>query len=286
VRLVSVSSHVAFGHVGNAAILLPLQRLGVEVLPIMTVQFSSHLGYPDAQGGVIPASLVGSVLQGLERQDILKASDGLISGFLGDPETPAVVARAAAAMKRANPRALFMLDPVLGDSDSGLYVKEAVVAATRSLLVPKASLMTPNLFELKALTGREPDNHGHIVAAARQLIAAGPEAILVTSAALPEESAEREEAILVTAEEAWLFATERLHFSVEPHGGGDLLAALFLIARLQGLPLPGAAQRAIAQLFHILKRTQEVDAGELLLLECQDDWMEEPPLERVTVSGL
>ena len=46
-NLLSIQSHVAYCHVGNAAAVFPLQRMGVEVWPVHTVQFSNHTGdYP------------------------------------------------------------------------------------------------------------------------------------------------------------------------------------------------------------------------------------------------
>ena len=41
-NILSIQSHVAYGHVGNSAAVFVLQRLGVEVWPVHTVQFSNH----------------------------------------------------------------------------------------------------------------------------------------------------------------------------------------------------------------------------------------------------
>jgi len=49
--ILSIQSHVVFGHVGNSAAVFPLQRLGCEVWPIETVQFSSHAGYKGWRAG-------------------------------------------------------------------------------------------------------------------------------------------------------------------------------------------------------------------------------------------
>ena len=49
-NILSIQSHVAYGHVGNSAAVFPLQRLGVEVWPIHTVQFSNHTGYGNWHG--------------------------------------------------------------------------------------------------------------------------------------------------------------------------------------------------------------------------------------------
>ncbi len=44
-NILSIQSWVSYGHVGNAAAVFPMQRLGAEVWSINTVQFSNHTGY-------------------------------------------------------------------------------------------------------------------------------------------------------------------------------------------------------------------------------------------------
>ncbi len=55
-NILSIQSHVAYGHVGNASAVFPMQRLGCEVWPIHTVQFSNHTGYKEGWTG---ASMTG-----------------------------------------------------------------------------------------------------------------------------------------------------------------------------------------------------------------------------------
>ena len=52
-RVLSIQSHVAYGHVGNSAAVFPLQRLGIEVWPVHTVQFSNHTGYGAWRGPLL-----------------------------------------------------------------------------------------------------------------------------------------------------------------------------------------------------------------------------------------
>ena len=54
-NLLSIQSHVAYGHVGNSAAVFPLQRMGIEVWPVHTVQFSNHTGYGDWQRSAMPS---------------------------------------------------------------------------------------------------------------------------------------------------------------------------------------------------------------------------------------
>ncbi len=50
VKILSIQSHVAYGHAGNSAAVFPLQRLGHEVYPVLTVTFSNHTGYGATRG--------------------------------------------------------------------------------------------------------------------------------------------------------------------------------------------------------------------------------------------
>ena len=58
ISILSIQSHVVYGHVGNAAAVFPLQRIGCEVWPLNTVQFSNHTGYPDFRGQAFDAAMI------------------------------------------------------------------------------------------------------------------------------------------------------------------------------------------------------------------------------------
>src|SRR5690349_1486037 len=121
-NLLSIQSHVAYGHVGNSAAVFALQRMGVEVWPVHTVQFSNHPGYGGFRGQAFDADLIRNVVQGIDERGVLGECDGILSGYLGDAATGAAVLDAVARVKRANPAARYCCDPVIGDADSGVYV--------------------------------------------------------------------------------------------------------------------------------------------------------------------
>ncbi|HIC80030.1 MAG TPA: pyridoxal kinase, partial [Kiloniellaceae bacterium] len=104
-NVISIQSHVAYGHVGNAAAVFALQRLGIEVWPVHTVQFSNHTGYPDWQGQVFAAENIARLIDGMEARGALANCDALLTGYIGDPELGAVILDAAARIRAANPRA-------------------------------------------------------------------------------------------------------------------------------------------------------------------------------------
>src|SRR5262249_30077028 len=91
VNLLSIQSHVTFGHVGNSVAVFALQRLGCEVGPIHTVQFPNHPGHGDFRGGAVDASLVGDIVTGLAERGVVASCDGVLSGYMGSAEIGAAI---------------------------------------------------------------------------------------------------------------------------------------------------------------------------------------------------
>src|SRR5689334_22535428 len=147
-NLLSIQSHVAYGHAGNSAAVFPLQRMGVEVWPIHTVQFSNHTGYGAWRGRASDAGLIGEIVDGLETRGVLGECDGVLSGYVGAPEIGAAILDAVASVKRANPSARYCCDPVIGDVGKGAFVRAGVAEFMREKAVPAADVVTPNQFEL------------------------------------------------------------------------------------------------------------------------------------------
>lgn len=269
--VISIHSHVAFGHVGNAATVFPLQRLGFEVWPVMTVQLSNHPGYGDFGGGPLPEGDLRAVLEGLARRGVLSGCAGLLTGYLGSAALSEAVFETAAALKKDNPEAIFLCDPVMGDRDENgegrLYVDPGISDLLREAALPLADALTPNLFELEILTGRAIDTPEAALAAARELIAQGPRWVLVTSFAF---EAGQTGLLLAGAEAAWQVAAPRIAFRHEPHGAGDLAAALLLGHLLRGRPEEEALARLAAGLTQVLRKTAAQGGGELALVAAQD----------------
>ena len=109
-NILSIQSHVAYGHVGNAAATFPLQRLGAEVWPIHTVQFSNHPGYGGWRGEVFGASLIRELLQGIEERGVLSSCDGVLSGYMGSAEIGAAILDAVRRIKSTNGKARYGCD--------------------------------------------------------------------------------------------------------------------------------------------------------------------------------
>jgi pyridoxine kinase len=268
-NLLSIQSHVAYGHVGNSAAVFPLQRMGVEVWPIHTVQFSNHTGYGNWQGRVFDAGLIREVMGGIEQRGVLSECDGVLSGYMGGADVGAAILDAVAAVKRANPAAKYCCDPVIGDAGRGVYVREGIPEFMKEKAVPAADIITPNQFELDYLAGRESKTLANALAAVKVVHALGPRAVLVTSLHTEDTPAETIDLLASDATGRFRLRTPKLPLVV--NGAGDAIAALFFAHYLRSGRIEKALSRAASAIFGVLAKTAEVGAGEIQLIAAQDE---------------
>jgi pyridoxine kinase len=268
-NLLSIQSHVVYGHVGNSAAVFPLQRIGVEVWPIHTVQYSNHTGYGQWQGRVFDASLIRELVGGIDKRGCLDECDGVLSGYVGGADIGAAILEAVATVKRANPAAQYCCDPVIGDVGRGIYVREGVPEFMREKALPAADVITPNQFELDWLAGGESRTLAQAFVAIDALHARGPRTILVTS--LHTEDTPEDAIDLVASGEQgrYLLRTPRLPVMV--NGAGDTIAALFFAHYLRSGKIEEALAQAVSGVFGVLAKTAEVGAREMLLIEAQEE---------------
>lgn len=276
--ILSIQSHVAFGHVGNAAATFPLQRLGFDVWPVHTVMFSNHTGYDDFAGPVIAAADVRAVIDGMARRGVLADCEAVLSGYLGSAAIGAVVRDTVRRVRAVNPAALYACDPVIGDTGEGIYVAADIPAMLREEILPEADLALPNQFELEVLTGHAAGELAAApaavsVAAARSLLADLPRlsAIVITSARHRDSEPGSIAMLAVGPTDAWQVATPVLPFVDPLSGAGDAVSALFAGYWLRTRGDLPATLSAVASAVHaVLERTVALGRRELALVAAQD----------------
>ena len=277
--VLSLQSRVAYGHVGNAASVFPLQRLGIEAWALDTVAFSNHTGHGRWRGSAVPATEIANLFEGIAELGVLPRIDAVLSGYLGDAATGPVLLDIVERVRAANPRALFCVDPVIGDVDTGSYVTAGIAEFFRDRALQLADIATPNHFELEYLTGGRITSLAAATDAADALRARGPRIVLVTSL---DAEPDRVTMLASGPEGAWAVETPRL--PVVLNGCGDVTAALFLAHLLRGAPLPDALALTAAAIFAVIERTAQEGRYELALVAAQDELIS--PTRRFTPRSL
>ena len=272
VAILSISSQVAKGHVGNSATAFALRRLGHEVWDVPTVVLSHHPGHGKPEGLALPpgtlAAMVGSVT-GRGRPA------AVFSGYLADPANGETVAQTVEALRADGPLP-FLIDPILGDEASGVYVRDGVEAVIRERLLPLADILLPNRFELGLLAGGRIATTDDALAAARSLIARGPRAVICTSA--PAEAG-RVAVLAVTVEHAW--RVEMAAVPDAPNGTGDLFSGVFMARWLEGMPLQEAAGHAAGAVHAVVAWSKAVGDEDLALVVAQAVLADPPALPQI-----
>jgi pyridoxine kinase len=268
-NILSIQSHVAYGHVGNSAAVFPLQRMGVEVWLIHTVQFSNHTGYGKWQGRVFDAGLIRELVGGIAQRGALGECDGVLSGYMGGADIGAAILDAVAAVKRANPSARYACDPVIGDAGRGVFVRDGIPEFMKENAVPAADIVTPNQFELDYLSGRESKTLADVLAAVMIVHGLGPRAILVTS--LRTEDTPEGTIDLLASDEAGRFRLRTPKLPLAVNGAGDSIAALFFAHYLRSGKIDQALSRAASAIFGVLAKTAEMGAREIQIVAAQHE---------------
>jgi len=230
-----LSSFVASSPVGGGAQVLALAGLEIESALAPTVLFGRHPGLGAPGGAAVDPAIFEGVLAGIEANGIFGRAEAVITGYFADPAQVTAAAKAIDAVRASTRGALIVVDPIMGDSGKGLYVKETVAEAIAGQLVPRADLITPNAWELERLSGRPVTGPMSALAAARSL----GRAVLASS--IPVDRAIG--VLWADAGEAWLASHPRARFA--PNGTGDLLTCLFAAALLGGASPADALETAV-----------------------------------------
>ncbi|MGG5824744.1 pyridoxal kinase PdxY [Aeromonas salmonicida] len=269
-RILSIQSHVVFGCAGNSAAVFPMHRMGMEVWPVNTVQFSNHTQYSQGwQGMVMPDGHIRQLITGLADIGVLGQCDALLSGYLGSAEQGEEILAAVARLKALNPNALYFCDPVMGHPDKGCIVAPGVADFLKNRALTCADMLAPNLLELEQLTEREIRNVPQALAACQQLRDQGVKLVMVKYLGQAGFAMNRFEMLLVCEEGAFHISRPLYPFARDPIGVGDLLSATMLANLLAGFTPVAAFERTNASVDAVVAQTWLAEAYELQLVAAQ-----------------
>jgi pyridoxine kinase len=250
-----LGSHVAGSRVGGtlASLALALSPFAIDPVHVPTTLLGRHPGWGAPGGGAVSDDMFAGMLEGIAANGLFALVDGVITDYFATPTQVQIAARAIAAVKTANPRAIVLVDPVMGDAPGGRYVSEAVCAAIGEHLLPCADYLTPNLWELGYMTGLPVETPDQVRFAARTL----GKPTLVTS--VPNSNSIG--AMLVDAGQSWRVAHDRIEDV--PKGTGDLVAALFMGHLINGNMPCDAMAKALKGVSELLKAGAQWGSAEL-----------------------
>ena len=256
--ILSIQSHVVYGYAGNTAAVFPMQRLGREVWAINTVEFSNHTGYGSWKGKVLGGELAEELVAGLEERGVLPQCEAVLSGYMGDAAVGRAITGAVKKVRSVAPKALYCCDPVMGDVGRGFYVKPDIPDIFKNELVPLADIITPNQFELEALTGIDTQDINNARRAIDMIHEKGPGIVLVTSyhAAKSCGTPSDEKRISMLASDKsgiYSISTPELPIGAGMAGSGDITASIFLSRYLETGNVKKTLELCTASIYGIIE---------------------------------
>jgi pyridoxine kinase len=261
--ILSIQSHVVYGYAGNTAAVFPMQRLGREVWAINTVEFSNHTGYGSWKGKVLGGELTGELVAGLEERGVLPQCEAVLSGYMGDAAVGRAIIGTVKKIRAVAPKALYCCDPVMGDVGRGFYVKPDIPDIFKNELVPLADIITPNQFELEALTGLETQDINKARRAINMLHEMGPGIVLVTSyhdgksGNTPYDD-KRIGMLASDKSGVYSISTPELPIGAGMAGSGDITASVFLSRYLETGDVKKTLELCTASIYGIIETSWKV----------------------------
>jgi len=263
--ILSIQSHVVYGYAGNTAAVFPMQRLGREVWAINTVEFSNHTGYGAWKGKVLGGELAEELVTGLEDRGVLSRCEAVLSGYLGDAAVGRAITGAVQKVRSVAPTALYCCDPVMGDVGRGFYVKPDIPDIFKNELIPLADIITPNQFELEALTGLQTNTIDNARRAVDMIHEKGPRIVLVTSfrsgASSGVSSGEQIAMLASDRNGMYVISTPELPIAVGMAGSGDITASVFLSRYLETGDIKKTLELCTASIFGIIEASWQTHSG-------------------------
>ena len=272
-RILSIQSHVVFGCAGNSAAVFPMRRMGMEVWPINTVQFSNHTQYLQGWKGIaMPAGHISELVDGLSAIEATKVCDAVLSGYLGSAAQGQEIITAVKKIKQDNPNAIYFCDPVMGHPEKGCIVAPEVEVFFKELALASADIIAPNLLELESLSGMTINTLDQVIEANNQLLEKGVKMVVVKHLSRAGIQKDRFEMLLTTKDGSYHVSRPLYDFDAkrQPVGAGDLISGVMLANLMAGYAPIEAFERTNAAVDSVMKETFKQGAYELQLIASQE----------------
>lgn len=271
--ILSIQSHVVYGHAGNSSAVFPIQRMGLDVWPIHTVQYSNHTQYEQGwTGQKFCSDDIRSLVHGLDNINKLGECSAVLSGYQGSSDQCKAVADAVRLVKERNYNAIYVCDPVMGDPDKGCIVADGVKEEITQSLLPISDVIVPNQFELTAITGIEIHSLYDAVTACKEALKLGPKIVLVKH--LHSIDSDVFSMVLATPKACYLAQRPNVEFEQQPVGVGDLISAVFTACLMQKMSPVVAFRHTNNAIYGVLEITKGYGTWELQTINAQYEFVE------------
>ncbi|PXY96690.1 pyridoxal kinase [Frischella perrara] len=269
-RILSIQSNVVYGYAGNKVATFPMQLLGIEVMPVHTVQLSSSTIYPHYDGIILGDKQISRIINSLEQIGVLASIDAIISGYIGCAEQGEEIYQAVKKIKQYNPNAIYVCDPVMGgDINKGSSIPRDLIDFFSQKAVKLADYITPNLLELQLLSQKTLQNFDDVLNAVNSLKQQNTVNIIVKNLLHAGKDNSKFEMILANEQATYHLTRPLYDFTRRPIGVGDLICSTFTAHLVNGKSELAAFELAANIANDVLDITKQQNSLELEIIKAQ-----------------
>ena len=240
-RVAAIHDLSGFGRCSISVILPVLSAMGVQVCPVPTAVLSSHTG---GLGDPVIRDLTDYIEPALRHYQSLGVEfEAVYTGFLGSGEQ----VDCCLEFFKAYPKALKIVDPVMGDNGRPYRTCTPELRRRMSELAAAADIITPNITEAAMLLEESypaaPLTRSEAKSMLLRLSHMGPKRVVITGAELAQGGLA---SLGYDGENGSFWYVPCEYIPVHYPGCGDIYASVLLGAELSGASLPIAMARAAA----------------------------------------
>jgi len=234
VRLLAIAGSDSSGGAGIQADIKTASTLGayaMTAVTAITAQDTTVIGTIYLIPSAVVAEQIARCLSDI-------GADAIKTGMMGSAETVALVAQIVQEKAAGIP---LVVDPVLIATRGAVLGDESVLAALRSFLVPRASLVTPNLPEAARLCGFALQTSEDLLHAGEAILDMGAKAVLIKGGHGANDTITD---LLFVADQSPRAYIGRRVDTPHTHGTGCTLSTAIACGLGEGMALGDAVQRA------------------------------------------
>lgn len=268
-KILSIQSKLVYGYVGSNIAELAIQLHGLDVIAYPTVYLSAHTGHQPIHGTKISKELFDDLILGVDALNLMDSVSCIITGYIGSEDILLSSANYISNIKKDYPQMLYICDPVMGDTDVGLYVDDSVAKSYLNDIIPLCDILTPNHFEFEYITGSKIQTQEDVLNAIKENPILCNKIVIVTSCHLEDTANDEIETLLIINGECKRIVAKRI--DIETTGTGDLFSAILASRLATGSTIVKAvtdATQIVKRALDYTVKNNQVEMNAACLLEC------------------
>ncbi|EOV0050685.1 pyridoxal kinase [Vibrio parahaemolyticus] len=271
--IISIHSHFVSGYAGNSSAVFPMQKMGMEVWPIHTGQFSDtadthqlSLEQPNCSQDI------NALMNGLDKAGKLADCGAVLSGYQRNNQQYQSIIDAVTLVRERNPEALYVFEPEFCVNESTHSMSDEAINFIKQKLVPLSDAVVLSQCELRKLTEQNVESSHQVATACKTVLSMGANMVLVKN--FSSQQTDSYNVLLATRYASFTARAPKIDFDKKVNGTGNLFSSLFTACLVRNMLPLESFRHAVNATYGVLEVTKQQDKCELQIIDAQYEFVE------------